>query len=162
MIPRAGKCLLAHPFALEPTLGQYCAGRHILVSDGGDPTGATDGALAAIGRTRRIVLTGPNFAAAMMLAGETDLTVPVPEGLLRQHGPRFGLAARPLPVGASASMISRVATRAASLDSDGGDDLIFGANGNSAIEGGEGPAGLLGLVILAGATSCSGAATATS
>jgi DNA-binding transcriptional LysR family regulator len=105
-----------HPFALEPTLDLYCAARHMLVSDRGDPSGATDGVLESMGRTREIVLTVPSFTAAMILAAESDMIVSVPEGLLRQHGARFGLVARPLPVDLPASTISLVATAAALQD----------------------------------------------
>jgi DNA-binding transcriptional LysR family regulator len=55
----------------------------------------------------------PNFAAAMMLAAETDLVVSVPEGLVRLHGARLGLVARSIPVDVAASTISLIATRAA-------------------------------------------------
>lgn len=105
-----------HPFLADPTLDTYCAQRHMLVSQRGDPAGATDAALAAIGRSRRVVLTVPNFTAALFVAAGSDLVVALPASLAAAHGPRLGLGAVPLPFPATPSTIRLVTTRAALED----------------------------------------------
>ena len=70
-----------HPLALDLarkplTLDAYCAAHHLLVSFSGRPFGFVDEALAAINRTRRIVLTvNQFFTAARVVAGSDLLTV---------------------------------------------------------------------------------------
>jgi DNA-binding transcriptional LysR family regulator len=77
---------------------------------------ATDATLADLGRTRRVVMTAPNFTSALFLAAESDLAVSLPQSLVRTHGARFGLVATPLPFDAPASNIVAVTTRAALQD----------------------------------------------
>lgn len=63
-----------HPLAAVPmTLDLYCAARHLLVSFSGKPFGFIDGALAALGRERRIVLTVNQFFTAGRVVATTDL-----------------------------------------------------------------------------------------
>ncbi len=105
-----------HPLVRDPTLDTFCAGRHILVSLRGDPAGITDVALAALGRTRDVVLTVPSFMVALAMAAESDLITAVPERLVTVQGARLGLVASPLPIELTASDISVVATAAALQD----------------------------------------------
>ncbi|MBS0390068.1 MAG: LysR family transcriptional regulator [Proteobacteria bacterium] len=68
-----------HPLAAEPlTLDQYCAARHLLVSFSGKPYGFIDGALTALGRERRIVLTVNQFFTAGRVVASTDLLTVLP------------------------------------------------------------------------------------
>lgn len=105
-----------HPYARAPSLDTYCAARHLVVSVRGDPVVATDATLADLGRTRRVVMTAPNFTSALFLAAESDLAVSLPQSLVHAHGARFGLVATPLPFDAPASNILAVTTRAALQD----------------------------------------------
>ncbi|MFM7444992.1 MAG: LysR family transcriptional regulator, partial [Tabrizicola sp.] len=71
-----------HPYARAPSLDSYCTARHLVVSSRGDPVVATDTALADLGRSRRVVMTAPNFTSALFLAAESDLAVSLPESLV--------------------------------------------------------------------------------
>lgn len=105
-----------HPFARFPGLDTYCAARHLIVSVRGDPTAATDAALARLGRRRDVKMTAPNFSVAMLLAAESDLVVSLPESLVAAHGSRFGLIGTPLPFDLPYSRVVAVATHAALQD----------------------------------------------
>lgn len=105
-----------HPYARAPSLDTYCAARHLVVSSRGDPVVATDATLSDLGRSRRVVMTAPNFTSALFLAAESDLAVSLPQSLVASHGARFGLVATPLPFDAPASNIVAVTTRAALQD----------------------------------------------
>ncbi|MDD0837101.1 LysR family transcriptional regulator [Curvibacter sp. HBC61] len=66
------------------TLDQFCALDHAIVSlDGGGFRGATDEALAAMGRQRRVVASVPSFGMLLDLVRDTDLVAAVPRRLLR-------------------------------------------------------------------------------
>jgi DNA-binding transcriptional LysR family regulator len=90
-----------HPFAKTPTLDQYCQAQHLVVSLSGDPYGFVDAALAKLGRSRRIVLTVPNFMFALAVIAETDLISALPRRFAALHAARFGVIAlnAPLPLG---------------------------------------------------------------
>ena len=105
-----------HPYARAPSLDTYCAARHLVVSVRGDPVVATDATLAELGRSRRVVMTAPNFTSALFLAAESDLVVSLPQSLVATHGARFGLVATPLPFDVPASKIVAVTTQAALQD----------------------------------------------
>lgn len=110
-VTRAG-----HPYARDASLDTYCAARHLVVSVRGDPVVATDATLAELGRSRRVVMTAPNFTSALFLAAESDLVVSLPQSLVATHGARFGLVATPLPFPVAPSNIVAVTTRAALQD----------------------------------------------
>jgi DNA-binding transcriptional LysR family regulator len=107
-----------HPLGTKPTLAQYCAASHVLVSLTGDPHGNVDVELNKLGRARRVAATVPNFMSALALVAETDLIAAVP----RQAGPyaaRFGvvLANPPAPLAPlGRSSINLIATKAALAD----------------------------------------------
>jgi DNA-binding transcriptional LysR family regulator len=105
-----------HPYARDPSVDSYCAARHLVVSVRGDPVVATDAALAELGRSRRVVMTAPNFTSALFLAAESDLVVSLPQSLVVAHGARFGLVATPLPFDVAPSNIVAVTPRAALQD----------------------------------------------
>ena len=105
-----------HPFAQDPTLDSYCRARHLVVSSRGDPVAATDGILAGMGRSRRVVMTAPNFSSALFLAAESDLVVSLPESLVATHGTRFGLVGTPLPFDVTSGAVLAVTTKAALQD----------------------------------------------
>src|SRR5574343_275659 len=94
-VARAGHPALA---AGPCTLERFCAEDHALVSYGGDPfEGATDRALAAMGRRRLVVASVGSFLMLPELLRRTDLIAVAPERLVAAES---GLAtcAPPLPV----------------------------------------------------------------
>jgi DNA-binding transcriptional LysR family regulator len=83
------------------TLDRYCKLQHLVVSLQGDARGFVDDVLAKQGRSRRIVLTVPNFMFALAVIAQTDLISALPRRFVEMHGPRFGVVVRepPLPLG---------------------------------------------------------------
>jgi len=67
----------------KPTLAAFCALEHVLVSpDGGGFTGATDAALATLGRQRKVVLSLPHFIGALSAVAASDLVAMLPQRLV--------------------------------------------------------------------------------
>ncbi|MDU7585774.1 LysR family transcriptional regulator [Diaphorobacter nitroreducens] len=88
-----------HPLTAVPmTLDLYCAARHLLVSFSGKPFGFIDGALAALGRERRIVLTVNQFFTAGRVVATTDLLTVLPRHFVGVASVRDELVWRPLPM----------------------------------------------------------------
>ncbi|QCP53442.1 LysR family transcriptional regulator [Trinickia violacea] len=78
-------CRAGHPrLKRKPTLAQFCALDHVIVSpDGGGFYGVTDEALAEAGLSRRVVLSVPHFLFVMSVLASTDLVAMLPERLVR-------------------------------------------------------------------------------
>lgn len=88
-----------HPLARsELTLDAYCAAHHLLVSVSGRPFGHIDETLAALGRTRRIVLTVNQFFTAGIVVANSDLLTALPRHFLASTGTTDKVAVRPLPM----------------------------------------------------------------
>ena len=67
-----------------PTLAQFCALEHVVVSpDGGGFQGETDTALAMLGMQRRVSLSIPHFLFLGSVLASTDLVAMVPSRLVR-------------------------------------------------------------------------------
>ncbi|SDP71015.1 DNA-binding transcriptional regulator, LysR family [Ralstonia sp. 25mfcol4.1] len=79
LVGRAG-----HPhLKRKPTLAQFCALEHVIVSpDGGGFFGVTDEALAAAGLSRRVALSVPHFLYVAAVVGSTDLVAMLPARLV--------------------------------------------------------------------------------
>jgi len=80
-------CVMRQGHPAEPvnqlSLDALCALDHGVVSlQGGGFTGATDAALAAIGRARHVVVSVPSFVMLLDLVRTTDIVALVPERLL--------------------------------------------------------------------------------
>jgi DNA-binding transcriptional LysR family regulator len=86
-----------HPLAKALTLDAYCAANHLLVSFSGHPHGLVDGALALLGRQRRIVLTVNQFFTAGRVVTQSDLLTVLPESFIAATGYRRELLAVDLP-----------------------------------------------------------------
>jgi DNA-binding transcriptional LysR family regulator len=74
-----------HPAAQEGalTLERFCQLEHAIVSlDGGGFSGATDKALAAIGRQRKVALSVPSFLSLIRILQCSDLVALVPKRLV--------------------------------------------------------------------------------
>ena len=70
----------------RPTLAQFCKLEHVIVSpDGGGFRGVTDDALAAVGLTRRVVLSVPHFLFMRSVLARTDLVAMLPSRLVRDN-----------------------------------------------------------------------------
>ncbi|MEO3711509.1 LysR family transcriptional regulator [Roseateles flavus] len=87
-----------HPLAQAPLdLETYCAAHHLLVSFSGRPHGFVDESLAALGRSRRIVLTVNQFFTAGRVVAQSDLLTVLPARFVSATGYKSELIERPLP-----------------------------------------------------------------
>ncbi|HET8744869.1 MAG TPA: LysR family transcriptional regulator [Ramlibacter sp.] len=87
-----------HPLATEAlTLDRFCEARHMLVSFSGRPFGFIDEALAALGRSRRVVLTVNQFFTAGLVVETSDLLTVLPKHFIGPTGRAEALAQRELP-----------------------------------------------------------------
>ncbi|TCD16145.1 LysR family transcriptional regulator [Oricola cellulosilytica] len=82
----------------DPTLDEYVAADHLIVSPAGDLYGIVDRHLEDFGRSRRVVAAMPQFLTAFAALSQTDLIATVPAGLARRFGTAFGLAVRQPPI----------------------------------------------------------------
>ena len=73
----------------EWTLDDFLAFPHVLVSTAGLEEGIVDTALRAIGRSRRIAVTVPNFSAAGMFVTSSDMIATVPASMAERGMRRF-------------------------------------------------------------------------
>lgn len=78
---------VGHPrLKRKPTAAQFCALEHVIVSpDGGGFLGVTDEALAAVGLSRRVVLSVPHFLYVASVVASTDLVAMLPARLVRDN-----------------------------------------------------------------------------
>jgi DNA-binding transcriptional LysR family regulator len=88
--------VLGPPGALD--LDAYAAAPHIVVSPAGDLAGTVDTALAALGRSRRVIAAVPLFFPAFAAAAETGCLVTLPRRLVAAYAPAFGLETREPPL----------------------------------------------------------------
>ncbi len=80
-------------------LDTYCALEHVIVSPaGGGFTGPADAALAAHGRSRRVVLSAPNFLVVPEIVARSDRVALVPERIARDRADRLLVLDPPVPV----------------------------------------------------------------
>jgi DNA-binding transcriptional LysR family regulator len=107
---------MGHPFSQDPTLDRYCEMQHLVVSLTGDSHGMFEESLAALGRSRRVAVTVPNFMQAMLLVAQTDLVSAVPRRLAATHAERFGLTLTETPLPRRPDRIRAIATKAAMMD----------------------------------------------
>ncbi|HET7794111.1 MAG TPA: LysR family transcriptional regulator [Rhizobacter sp.] len=91
-----------HPLAeSELTLDAFCAAHHLLVSFSGRPHGLVDQALAAINRSRRVVLTVNQFFTAGRVVARSDLLTVLPASFVDATGYQSQLVERPIPLAMS-------------------------------------------------------------
>jgi DNA-binding transcriptional LysR family regulator len=95
-----------HPLARGAfTLDRFCAARHMLVSFSGRAYGFIDEALAALGRSRRVVLTVNQFFTAGKVVAHSDLLTVLPRHFVNVTGFADQLVLRELPFAAPAIRI---------------------------------------------------------
>ncbi|MBI1188884.1 MAG: LysR family transcriptional regulator [Alphaproteobacteria bacterium] len=88
-----------HPvFARACTLADYCAARHVLVSQSGDLEGVVDAVLAARQRARRVIAAVPSFLTALTIVARSDAIVTMPALIAKAHARDLGLKLFPCPV----------------------------------------------------------------
>ena len=105
-----------HPFRKVPSLRNYCAMQHLVVSHTGDAFGFVDVELARQGLSRRVALTVPNFAFALGVLAETDLVSALPRRFVEMHGARFGILAIKAPIALPRFAINLVLPKVAMMD----------------------------------------------
>lgn len=88
------------PDAPRISIDAYCAADHVLISPGGDLRGVVDNQLAAMDRSRRVILGLPAFLPALAAASACGALVTLPARVARGFAHGFGLvtAEPPIPV----------------------------------------------------------------
>jgi DNA-binding transcriptional LysR family regulator len=89
-----------HPFAKDRSLRGYCAQRHLVVSQSGEPSGFVDTALARRRLVRHVALTAPSFHFALAILSDSDLVAAMPRQFVARNASRHRLVAvdAPLPL----------------------------------------------------------------
>lgn len=105
-----------HPLAKRPTLANYLTMQHMLVSAIGDAYGVVDAMLADKGLARRVVLTVPNFAMALIQLAQSDIVATLPRHLVAYHADRLKLVTCPFPLPWKPDPVRVVASKAAMAD----------------------------------------------
>ncbi|MGW4897917.1 LysR family transcriptional regulator [Kitasatospora sp. NPDC004240] len=82
----------------RPSVEEYAAAGHLVVTRHGRAHGPVDHALAELGLTRRVVATVPGFATALLLIRETDLVGLAPAGFGEGTARALGLALFEIPL----------------------------------------------------------------
>jgi DNA-binding transcriptional LysR family regulator len=108
---RAGR-----PFAKDRSLRGYCAQRHLVVSESGEPSGFVDTALARRRLARHVALTAPNFHFALAILSDSDLVAAMPRQFVAKNGPRHGLVAVDAPLPLRRFRLHVVAPKVALMD----------------------------------------------
>ncbi len=85
-------------FDAAPTLEDYLAERHLLVSQDGEPSGIVDFTLRRLGARRTVAATAPNFFVALAVAARTDLMLTLPRRFAEKWADAFGLAVAAPPI----------------------------------------------------------------
>ena len=87
-----------HPLASQAlTLADFCTARHLLVSFSGRPFGFIDESLAALGKSRRVVLTVNQFFTAGRVVANSNLLTVLPRHFVKVTGIADELTLQELP-----------------------------------------------------------------
>jgi len=105
-----------HPFARDRSLRGYCAQRHLVVSESGDPHGLVDKALAQRKLVRHVALTVPSFHFAIAMLADSDLLAAMPRQFVARHGARLGVLAVDAPLSLRRFRLHIVAPKVALMD----------------------------------------------
>jgi DNA-binding transcriptional LysR family regulator len=88
-----------HPAATgKLTLDRFCELSHLLISPRGQPGGAVDDALAALGRRRHVAVMVPHFLVAPHVIAASDLVVTMAARMAAAFAASFELVTRPTPL----------------------------------------------------------------
>jgi DNA-binding transcriptional LysR family regulator len=90
----------SHPLAQKEhlLLDDFCQARHLLVSFSGRPYGFVDEALAAVGRSRQVVMTVNQFFTAGRAVASADLLTVLPQNFVQATGVGDAVTTRDLPL----------------------------------------------------------------
>jgi len=105
-----------HPLKRKPSLDRYCEALHLVVSMTGDPFGFVDRTLAKHGRSRRVVLTVPNFMLALTMVSKTDLVCALPRRFAGMYAAQFGVVTVDAPVPLDRFKLNVVVPESAMMD----------------------------------------------
>ncbi|MDO9268987.1 MAG: LysR family transcriptional regulator [Methylobacter sp.] len=88
-----------HPFITKaPSLEEYVAAPHMLISRTGSNVGLVDQKLAELGLERRIKLIVPHFLSAPLIVAETDMILSLPYRIAEQFKKFAALEIFPVPI----------------------------------------------------------------
>jgi DNA-binding transcriptional LysR family regulator len=93
-----------HPYVINrrgDRLARFLAAEHLIVSRRGSLTDPLDRALAALGRSRRVVATVPTATSALELVRDGNLLMTAPVRALTPLANALGLRTAPLPIPAT-------------------------------------------------------------
>jgi DNA-binding transcriptional LysR family regulator len=107
---------VGHPLGRNPTLPNYAAAPHLMVSLTGDPQGLVDKLLAKRKLTRRVVLTVSNFLQALAIVSESDLVAALPRQFVAKHAARYKVVCFEPPIPLLSAPILAVAPQVATRD----------------------------------------------
>lgn len=82
----------------EPSLDEYIAVPHMLISWKGTPSGIIDQYLSKLGQERRIKLIVPNFLSAPLIVAQTDMILSLPYKLAKRFTKFVPLEIYPVPI----------------------------------------------------------------
>lgn len=116
---------IGHPYLRKPTMANYCAADHLVVSPTGDPHGLVDEVLAKKGIARRVALTVPNFMLALAIIADSDILAAMPRSFVMRHAARFRVAASEWPEALGVDAIRAIVPKVALKDE--GIAWLFGA-----------------------------------
>lgn len=88
-----------HPAATgKLTLDRFCNLSHLLIAPRGQPGGAVDDALAALGRRRHVAVSVPHFLVAPHVIAASDLVITMAMRMVAAFSSMFELVTRPPPL----------------------------------------------------------------
>jgi DNA-binding transcriptional LysR family regulator len=107
---------IGHPYLRKPTMANYCAAEHLVVSPSGDPHGLVDEVLARKNLVRRVALTVPNFMLALAIVADSDIIAAMPRTLVARQAARFRVAASEWPDALGADSVRAIVPKVALKD----------------------------------------------
>lgn len=105
-----------HPFASNPSVKNYCAMQHLVVSATSDPNGFVDRILSQHGLSRRVALTVPNFMFGLAVLADSDLLSAFPRRFVAMHASRFGVVGIEAPIPLGHFKINSIVPKVAMMD----------------------------------------------
>lgn len=94
------------PHAPRISLEDYCAAEHVLISPGGDMHGVVDERLAAMNRSRLVVLGLPAFLPALAAVAASNALVTLPARVAQKFAKGFGLVTATPPLAVRSFSVS--------------------------------------------------------
>jgi DNA-binding transcriptional LysR family regulator len=90
---------LGHPRGLTPpTLDEYCALSHVIVSQRAEFRTFVDDVLADLSRSRHVTLAVPSYNQIALVLGQTDCVATLPRGILERYASLIDVLALPFDV----------------------------------------------------------------